>query len=40
MPDDRETVRQLRLLERRRGVQGKDVVDHPAHAHDDREREP
>lgn len=38
LPPDLELLRQLRLLERRRGAQGKDVVDHPhgAYHHDDR----
>lgn len=36
MPSDPELVRQLQLLERRRGIQGKDAVDHPVGGHDDR----
>lgn len=28
--DDRELIKELRLLERRRGSSGKDIVDHPA----------
>jgi hypothetical protein len=38
--DNRELVKELRLLERRRGSSGKDIVDHPRSigggvAHDD-----
>jgi hypothetical protein len=36
LPPDAELVRQAKLLQRRRGAQGKDVVDAPAGAHDDR----
>jgi hypothetical protein len=36
VPEDVELTRQMRLLERRRGTQGKDIVDHPVGAHDDR----
>ncbi len=36
LPPDPETIKQAKLLERRRGAQGKDVVDHPVGAHDDR----
>jgi hypothetical protein len=35
--DDREMIKQFRILERRRGASGKDIVDHPkiGNAHDD-----
>jgi hypothetical protein len=36
LPDDRELLRELRGLERRRGTGGKDRVDHTPGAHDDR----
>jgi hypothetical protein len=36
VPGDVELIRQLKLLERRRGAGGRDAVDHPAGAHDDR----
>ena len=36
LPDDRELLRELRGLERRRGSSGRDRVDHPPGAHDDR----
>ncbi len=36
IPDDPVLMQQLQLLERRRGSQGKDSVDHPVGAHDDR----
>lgn len=37
LPPDREAVRQLKLLRRKAGSQGRDVIDHPGGgAHDDR----
>jgi hypothetical protein len=36
LPDDPTTLRELRMLERRRGLSGRDRVDHPRGAHDDR----
>jgi hypothetical protein len=36
VPRDVELIHQLKLLERRRGTGGRDVVDHPTGAHDDR----
>lgn len=36
VPNDPELIRQMKLLERRRGSQGKDMVDHPQGGHDDR----
>ena len=36
LPPDPELIKQAKLLERRRGAQGKDSVDHPVGAHDDR----
>jgi len=36
LPDVPELLRELRLLERRRGSSGRDRVDHPRGAHDDR----
>ncbi len=36
LPADPELIKQAKLLERRRGSQGKDIVDHPVGAHDDR----
>lgn len=36
LPPDPELLKQLKLLERRRGAQGKDTIDHPQGAHDDR----
>jgi hypothetical protein len=36
LPDQAELLRELRCLERRRGPSGRDRVDHPPRAHDDR----
>ena len=36
IPDDEVLLRQLRMLERRRGSSGRDRVDHPRGGHDDR----
>jgi hypothetical protein len=36
LPDDPALLRELRVLERRRGSSGRDRVDHPPGAHDDR----
>lgn len=36
IPDEPALLRELRSLERRRGVSGRDRVDHPPGAHDDR----
>ena len=36
IPNDTDLVRQLKLLERRTGSQGKDIIDHPSGARDDR----
>lgn len=36
LPPDAETIRQAKLLQRKRGAQGKDAVDAPPGGHDDR----
>jgi hypothetical protein len=36
LPDDEKLIKELLSLERRRGRSGKDSVDHPPRAHDDR----
>ena len=36
LPDEGALLRELRMLERRRGSSGRDRVDHPPGAHDDR----
>jgi hypothetical protein len=36
LPPDPELIKQAKLLERRRGAQGKDTIDHPVGTHDDR----
>lgn len=36
LPSDAETIRQAKLLQRKRGAQGKDAVDAPPGGHDDR----
>lgn len=36
LPPDPELLRQAKLLERRHGAQGRDMVDHPVGGHDDR----
>ncbi len=36
IPADSDLVRQLKLLQRRTGTQGKDVIEHPRGTHDDR----
>jgi hypothetical protein len=34
--DDREMIKELRQLERRKGTAGRDIIDHPRGLHDDR----